>query len=109
MSLADDMESDLKDVFFNTEDFAIGALYFPASGVSYPIQVIFDAAYESVNMEGTIPVATTTPMLRVRESALLAPPAPGDKVFVKGVWYEVLEPQPDGLGVMKLRLQEALV
>jgi hypothetical protein len=104
MSLADEMQNDW-GVFFNVEDFAKSITYFPASGVSYSIPGIFDSAYESVNVEGTIPVASTSPMLKVQESALHAAPAPGDQVVIDSIRYDVMEPQPDGLGIMKLRLQ----
>lgn len=107
MSLADEMQNDMQ-VFFNTEDFADVVMYYPASGSPYSIPGIFDAAYESVNMEATIPVASTTPMLRLQETAMILPPANGDQVVIRGKRYSVIEPEPDGVGIMKLRLHEAM-
>lgn len=109
MSLMDEMDSDLQNVFFNEDDFAIDAVYYPSIGGSYHIKVIFDSAYESVNVEGTIPIASTAPVLRVREADINPAPAPGDVVLIKSVRYGVIEPEPDGHGVLKLRLNEAMV
>lgn len=106
MSLADEMANDLENVFFNIDDFAVLCTYSPVGGTSYPVHVIFDKAFSSVNMEGTIPVASTSPMAKLRESELQAAPAPGDMLIISGNSYRILEPEPDGHGIMVLRLHE---
>lgn len=104
MTLRDQMETDLGTVFFNTNDFAQAATYTPATGSAYGIKVLFDPEYQEVKVDDNMSVQSTKPHARVQQSALLAVPAPADRVTIDGVQYRIKEAKPDGHGVMDLFL-----
>jgi len=87
-------------VLFNTEGFAIPATYTPLVGSPYPINVIFDNEYVS---DGDI--ETVSPSLTAPLTYFTSPPERGDLTLIEGDNYEVVDLQPDGLGIIRLRLE----
>ncbi len=79
-----------------------------ASGVS--CLGIFDSAYLLVSPEGEGQVATLAPVLTVTADDLAALPRgtafEGDVVRIGAATYEVTEVQPDGTGMVMLRLEK---
>jgi hypothetical protein len=98
------MANDLQSTFFNGNDFARSATYTPITGAAYSLAVIFDAAYQEVEVGASIPVMSTQPQAQVIETDLQAEPANGEKLTVDGIVYLVREYQPDGTGVGVLKL-----
>lgn len=104
MSLQDLMDSDLDNLFFNTDDFAVEAVYTPKAGEAYTIKGYFDREFKDVNPGGEIAVISNTPRFRTAEKSLKAAPGPGDRLTVNNVVYSIKEPQPDGTGIIDLYL-----
>jgi len=99
MSLSQDLTTDL-DTFLDTTDFAVAATL---NGTT-AINVIFDAAYEAVNLqtgevEGAAPVA-------ICKSSDVSGVSHGDTLDVNGTTYYVRGIQPDGTGLTTLILSE---
>lgn len=81
--------------------------YYPAAGGSRAIAAVFNAAYTSVTLEDGLEVASTRPVLNVRASAIGVPPEPGDLWNVRGVLYQTVDIQADGLGDIRVDLRLA--
>jgi hypothetical protein len=84
--------------FFSTADFAVAALYNGATTVNG----IFDAAYEEPlgnAVEGAAPIFQCA-------AADLLSVAHGDTFLINAKTYKVRGVEPDGTGVMLLRLEE---
>jgi hypothetical protein len=105
MGFKADINSDLSSVFFNTEEFAVSAVYNPAGGTSYAIKGIFDEAYEGVNPNGA-EVMSTQPKIQTAVSFVRGVSGPGDTITIEGTTYKIREYQPDGVGLVDLLLTE---
>lgn len=84
--------------FFSTSDFAVAALWNGANSVN----VIFDAEYtEALRgvVEGSGPTALCA-------ASSMPGVAHGDTLVVNGTTYKVRGVEPDGTGVVLLRLEE---
>ena len=89
--------------FFDTDDFAIVAVFKPAAGAQVSVNGIFDNEYvdiggPSVSIEGTHPVfrcATST----------VPGVAHDDELIIESVTYKVKGVQPDGTGETLLILE----
>ncbi|MCX8016451.1 MAG: hypothetical protein N2690_00915 [Rhodocyclaceae bacterium] len=75
-------------------------------GQAFDLRAIFVAAHELVEIMGDAPVSTTRPVLSVLASSLPVQPAEGDEAEVAGRRYRIVDVRPDGLGMVKLILQE---
>lgn len=85
-------------VFFDPNDFAVVALYNGATTVN----VIFDAEYTEPlgnDVQGSAPVAWC-------QASLLPGVAHGDTLVINATTYKVRGVEPDGTGVLLLRLEE---
>ncbi len=82
----------------------IPVLYQPVAGVAYEISGIFDEAYTEVALAGGMGVTTERPVLGVRLSRFVVPPAQDDRVTIRGLTYVVKEMRPDSHGAAKLML-----
>lgn len=101
----DSLDADLGSVFFGEGDFTEPATYNPASGVSYPVNVLYDDPYAEPNPQGGgAKVQTRAPVIMVQESAITGGAGPGDTVTVRGVTYKVISAEPNGVGVLTLAL-----
>lgn len=65
----------------------------------------FDAAHEAVDIGGEAAVSSSAPVLTVRIADFIMAPTDGTRLTVRGERYEVLDPQPDGQGGLKLVLK----
>lgn len=76
--------------------------YTTGDGATTQIAGDFDAAFESVEMGGGVPVSSVQPMLEIRVADLPVPPAPDDTfVLVEtGAKYIVIDVNPGASGVM---------
>lgn len=103
MTLADDIDDDLGEVFFDTAlGFAVNAT---TSGAA-TIPGIFQKDYFEAAPGGGVNIESTTPIFRV-ESSTATGVDHGDSLTIGGVTYEVVEIQPDESGVTDFRLMES--
>jgi hypothetical protein len=93
------LETDLQDVFFNTEEFARTIIYKYANGRQQSLDVIFDEEGTSLNIEATAPVLIDEPMFQCSSDDLVYRTGKGDTVRVGNRWFEVMEVNPNGVGV----------
>ena len=87
--------------FLSQEEFAEEAQFSPVgSPASVIVPVIFDLAYQALldDLAGATGPAAHCSVLDV-------PAVRGDRLTVRGVAYEVVEPLPDGTGWQTLRLR----
>jgi hypothetical protein len=107
MSLLDQIDDDLTNVFFNTDDFAKAAIWTPSGGSAADIVVIFDDEYTGTNL-GTGELDTASPQVRIKSSTVTSI-TPGDSIVVDSTTYYVLSVQPDGTGVTLVTLSKKQV
>ena len=97
-TLADLLTSDL-DLFFNTNEFAVGAVFTPAGGLSRTIPVLFDKEYAAIQGVASYQVTITC------KSTDVVGAARGDTFAIAGTtWYmkDVAIDVGDGLTVIEL-------
>lgn len=80
------------------------ALYTPTVGVPYSVPLVFDALTERVDPDTGVAVLSNQPEIGVRLSQMQALPVQGDRVVIRGITYQVVEPTFDGQGTATLRL-----
>ncbi|PWK30859.1 head-tail joining protein [Pseudomonas sp. OV226] len=99
----------LETIFGEGEQPAGKVMFYPAGGIGYAIDGVFDSAYREVEMiDPMVGVASTQPVLGVRLSTFAQPPEQDDQVFIPRVnqRYLVTEVRPDSHGWAKLMLSE---
>ena len=79
-------------------------LYTPTAGAPYPIPLVFEALTERVDPDTGAVVLSHQPEIGVRMSQMQSTPVRGDRVTIRGVLYQVIEPTFDGQGTATLRL-----
>jgi hypothetical protein len=105
MSLRDQMQSDLRDLVFNTDDFAQVATYKPVTGAEYSLKVVFSAEYIALDQNGIdSTIQSSQPAVKVIESEVQTQPITGDKLVVNSVTYRVAQYHPSGRGTGLLSL-----
>lgn len=87
-------------IFTSTNDFAAAA----ALNGTTAINVIFDAAYEAINLQ-TGEVEGTAPVAICKESDVSGV-SHGDTLLVNGTTYHIRGVRPDGTGLTTLILSE---
>ena len=70
MTLATDIASDLSEVFYDTDEFAMSATYTPSGGSAAAVSVIKEEA----------------------NPAIMDPPPPGDTLIIRAMASEVADP-----------------
>lgn len=90
------------DLYLN--DFGETATYTPDGGAASSIQVIFDDADKSIQLEAGI-IGSTDPRAFCKVSDV---PGVNQKatLAVRGTTYKVVDPQPDGTGFITLVLKK---
>ncbi|WP_248769138.1 hypothetical protein [Pseudomonas sp. MWU12-2345] len=84
-------------------------MFYPVGRTAYPIDGVFDSAYREVELvDPLVGVTSTQPVLGVRLSAFVEPPAQDDEVYIPSIAqrYLVIEVRPDSHGWAKLMLSE---
>ena len=102
-------EIDLEEVFFNDEEFAEDMIWHHTDGTSQNLKGIFDHEFLLVDPETQVSVMSRNPLFSVQTKKVLPRPAKGDYVVIRGREYEVIEWQPDGVGVSVVTLQNRVV
>lgn len=107
MTFKDELDGDLVNVFFNGEDFAEVAVYRPANGEPYEVNVIFDRSSENAEPQGAgyARVQSHHIRCRVREADIIGGVFREDQLTAREVDYHIVDKESDGLGVLLLILQ----
>lgn len=101
------VESDAdRMAFFNVDEFGVSVVYTPAGGAPMdPIPGIFDAEHQLAALGG-MDVASVSPQIMVREADLPENHGDGDTIAIGAVTYAVRFPEPDGTGMVTLKLEK---
>lgn len=92
--------------FLDADEFGVSVTYTPAGGAALdPFPGIFDAEHQLAGLGG-VDVASVSPQVMVRETDLPAGYGDGDEISIGAVAYIVRFPEPDGTGMVTLRLEK---
>lgn len=92
-------------VFVNPDEFGSAALYTVEGGAAITIAVLFDRPSERLfDAPG---LSSQQARITVRAADLPAGYGEGDAVTIDGTAYIVRVPEPDGLGMVRMMLEEA--
>lgn len=94
MSLRDDLDTDLQELVFDTDDWAVDAVYTPAGGPAYAVVAIFEESFVEADPDTQVAVQSVNPRARIPRALLQGSPGPGDTVTISGTVYDVREYQP---------------
>ena len=81
--------------------------YTPAGLPALELQGIFRAASQEIDPGSGLAISSTQPELHVRRAHLPAQPTQQDRCTINGTNYRVTDVQPDGEGMLRLRLLKA--
>lgn len=93
------MIGDDRTPFFNTDHFAKAATYTPVSGVATTVNGIFDKEFIDVNGHEAY-----SPVFICDEDDITGT-ARGGTLAIDGVTYTIRGTEPDGTGIMMLKLE----
>lgn len=100
MTLKTDMTADLA-VFFNSDEFAVAAVYTPTTGTEKTINVLFDREYaESMGM-------SASRISCICKTADIVGAVPRETLAISGTTYKIKEPPhdtADGTSVIELSI-----
>lgn len=111
MSIDDLLAATVHSAVFNPPQLIREVVYQPASDDSNPpdafcIQGVWSGPHKAINLSAEGPeYSTTEPSLDVRLSDFETPPKQSDTLTSLGISYQVIDVQPDGLGLATLVLQ----
>jgi len=100
------MEDDLEDIIFNEDEFAEPVQYTHVTGEEREYIAIVDDPNYSSNVGTNIDISTREMCIRLQESKLARRPNNKDVVIVRGISYNIIDPDPDGVGTITLKLQK---
>lgn len=104
--LQDSMCSDLFETFFNTDEFAVTALYTHASGESAQYKGIFDEDTDIVTFGASQPAMSVGPNFTMALNTCIRRPAENDRLTIQGRRFQVVTVHPDGAGEILLTLHQ---
>jgi hypothetical protein len=85
--------------------------YQGAAGGSYPVQGVFSEPYrrQEFDGDGGVKWITVAPSVGIRTAQLKAAVSKNDRVTRQssGITYLIVEPQPNGIGWVNLKLKES--
>jgi hypothetical protein len=90
------------DEFLDVDEFADGAIYTPTGGSSSTVLGIFDDGYLE-QFGGSVEDAAPTFLCKASSVPNLAQ---GDAFIIRGVTYESFGNEPDGTGMVRIRLEK---
>jgi len=97
--LLDDLEA-----LFGEYGFAEDASYLPAIGEARTVRVIFDEAYQEVDLKTKAPIGSISPAAHMQASSLPDEIDDDDRLIIQGKTYRINVPKPDGHGAVVCRL-----
>lgn len=99
------LDTDIENVFYNTDEFARAIMYQYASGATQQLDVIFDEESSSIDMATEAPVIVSEPMFHCGTRDFQHTPGKGDRCRIKERWFYVKEVHPDSTGVTVVTLR----
>lgn len=105
MNLKEQMDEDLSEAFFNTDEFAEDCTFRPISDEEYVVKGIFDAPHQEVT-PGQATVSSISLSVVVAEKSFRARPTRKDSITIRDKRYAIRDIQPDGVGTLTLFLSE---
>lgn len=91
-------------IMFALADFGVAATFTPVGGTGSSIVVIFDNAYESVDIGGSVSFAATQPRATCRTTDVPGV-TEGATLAIDGTTYTIRVVMPDGTGVTEMMLE----
>lgn len=104
--LQDTMHTDLFNTFFNTDEFAVLAVYTHASGESAQYKGLFDEDTDIVTFGASQPAMSVGPTFTMTLNACVRRPVENDRMTIQGRRFQVVSVHPDGAGVIALTLHQ---
>lgn len=92
------------EALFGEYGFAEDAFLRLASGEERAIRVIFDEAYQELDLKTKAPVGAVTTAVHVQTASLPEFVEAEDRILVRGKLYRMQMPKPDGHGAAVVRL-----
>ena len=94
-------------VFFDTDDFGVACSYtLAAGGGPTTVNGILEREYVDLSVDVEVDIASSGPAFMCAETDLPSGYGAGDTLVIDSVTYKAREPQPDGTGVITIRLEE---
>lgn len=94
MTLRDDIEDDLEDVYYDPDEFGTVAVWTDSSGTDHNLPGQYSAPHEEANIVTGL-IETTVPQYKCKYSRVGKNIKPGDKVVVNETTYYFLSQAPD--------------
>ena len=108
-SLLEAQFADLEDIM-DTDDFSQPITIQPHDGPPFTLPGLFEDPASLVQSGGNAPAASQQPFVHLAasqlEKGLHRPLTRQDKIVVAGQAYQLQEPQPDGAGLLSIRLKK---
>ena len=106
MALSTNLATDLNDVFFSSDDFAVSATWTPSGEAAQTVKGIFDKEFIEVEIGDTI-VQERELTFTCQSSDLTSPAqiAEDDTLAIDSVTYVVIREEKDGTGVSMVKLK----
>ena len=82
-------------------------VWLPGDGRSVSMTGVFTEKYTVAHLQDEMQVAGSVPILNVRDSLFARLPTQGELFRVRGVLFQVIGTEPDGLGDVKIVLRAA--
>lgn len=100
------IDDDTAAIFFDPNVFGTDGTFHPAEGGEYLIAGVYTEAHTIAG--GSPGVATTSPIYTITADTKPRPPQQGDRLSITGKGdFFVLDPQPDGSGLIRLIMERA--
>jgi hypothetical protein len=93
---------DATDGFFDTDDFAVPVVYVDPDGVEHPINVIVNAPFHVLVVDG-IEYTSKDPSMICRSGDVVGADTDAEIIY-NSITYHVREVEPDGTGITILLL-----
>jgi len=103
MTVSADLLTDLS-VFLDSDEFGVAATFTPSGGSASSIVVIQDKEY--IEIDGFNSSLSSTKPVALAVASDVTGYAKGDSLVIGAITYEVTGGEPDGTGLVLLRLEE---
>lgn len=98
------LDNDIEQAFLNPKEFAFPAIYTHVTGETKTYNVIMDDPNDSVSLfDGN--VMDIDMFITCHQARFIRLPVHGDLVTLKGILYNVIKWEPDGVGILRLSLK----
>lgn len=96
--------ADDRAIMLAIADFGVSASFTPVGGTASDVIVIFDNAYEAVDIGGSVSFAATQPRVTCRTTDVPGV-TEGATLAIDGTTYTIRVIMPDGTGITEMMLE----